>query len=260
MKIGIITDIHENVEMLQEAIKMAAVHKCDELVCLGDIVGYDRRFYSYNAKRSAKTCLDLVRSNCRWIVAGNHDLFAAGRIPSYSNGFEYPDNWFQLNIEERKKASRGKVWCYEEDAPNDLGENEILFLSSLPEYITTSVPGITCIFSHYIFPDLTGSTTQYIERNRQLKGLWGFMDLHKVKFSFSGHSHNWFTGFAYQGKINGAGSFLKAIHPVPYDNINLGDEMIMIILPPLTGEKGRTGFSIVDSDRMKINIISISIV
>jgi predicted phosphodiesterase len=260
MKIGIITDIHENVEMLQESIKVAAVHKCDELVCLGDIVGYDRRFYRYNTKRSAKTCLDLIRSNCRWIVPGNHDMFAAGRVPSYSNGFEYPDIWFKMNDEDRKKASRGKVWCYEGDAPNDLGEDELLFLKSLPEYIITSVPGITCLFSHYIFPDFTGSTTQYAERNSQFKGLWGFMNLHKVKFSFSGHSHTWFTGVAYQGKINGAGSFLKAIHPVPYDSINLGEDMVTILLPPLAGEKGRTGFSIIDSDSMKLNIISVSIV
>jgi predicted phosphodiesterase len=260
MNIGIITDIHENVDMLREAIKLAVVHKCDELVCLGDIVGYDQRFYSCNTKRSAKTCLDLIRSNCRWIMAGNHDLFAAGRMPAYSNGFEYPDKWFMMNAEERKKASRGKVWCYEGDAPNDLGEDELLFLKSLPEYITTSVSGLNCLFSHYIFPDFSGSTTRYIKRNHQLKGHWEFMNLHEIKFSFSGHSHTSFTGFAYQGKKNGAGSFLKAIHSVPSDSFNLGDERVVILLPPLAGEKGRTGFSIIDSDSMKLNIISTGII
>ena len=54
MKIGLITDIHENVEKLREAIKLADIQNCDELVCLGDIVGYDHRFYSFNISRSAK--------------------------------------------------------------------------------------------------------------------------------------------------------------------------------------------------------------
>jgi len=259
MKIGIITDIHENVEMLQEALRLAALHKCNELVCLGDIVGYDVRFYKKNTKRSAKLCIDLIRSNCRWIVPGNHDLFAAGRLPLYSNEFKYPGMWFQMNTEERKKASKGKVWGYEGDAPNDLGEDEKKFLKMLPEYISTTFSGIDCLFSHYIYPDFTGSTTRYVERNHQLKGLWGFMNHNKIKFSFSGHTHSHFAGFAYQGRINGSGFFLKAIHSIPFDSFNLGDEMVVIILPPLAGEKERTGFSIIDSDSMRLNTISVRI-
>ena len=259
MKIGIITDIHENVSMLREAIRMASVHRCDELVCLGDIVGYDQRFYNFDTIRSAKSCLDLIRSNCRWIVAGNHDLYAAGRFPSYSNGFEYPPNWFKMDSEKRKSASRGKVWYYEREAPNDLDEDDISFLKSLPEYIAPSYYSIGCLFSHYLFPDFSGSTTRYIERNQQLKGHWEFMNLSKIKLSFSGHSHTHFTGFGYQQKINGAGSFLKAIHSVPSESFTLDDEMVVILLPPLAGEKGRTGFSIMDLDSMKLNIISTNI-
>ena len=254
MKIGIITDIHENVEMLREALRLASVNKCDEIVCLGDIVGYDQRFYTFIQKRSATTCLDLVRSNCRWIVPGNHDLFAAGRVPSYTNGFKYPDTWFEMNAGERKKVAQGKVWCYDADAPNDLSEDDRSFINSLPEYITLSVDQISCLFSHYIYPDFTGSTTQYLKRNYQLQGLWEFMNLQKVKYSFSGHSHSHFAGIAYRGR----GSFLQAIHSVPNHSFNLGDEMLMTLLPPLAGEKGRSGFSIIDSDRLKLDIIAIN--
>jgi len=171
MKIGIITDIHENVSMLREALRLASVHRCDELVCLGDIVGYDRRFYSFDAGRSAKSCLYLIRSNCRWIVAGNHDLYAAARFPSYSNGFEYPSDWFKMNSEERKSASRGKVWYYEKEAPNDLDEDDISFLKSLPEYIAPPDYPIGCLFSHYLFPDLSGSTTGTLKGITTLTGI-----------------------------------------------------------------------------------------
>lgn len=252
MKIGILTDIHENTEMLAEALRLAEANKCDELVCLGDIVGYDRRFYKYIRKRSAKECLGLIRTNCRYIVAGNHDLFAAERFPAYSNGFKYPEQWFSLTGEERKLLSEGKVWSYEYDDPVDLEEEDHAFLKSLPEYLTTSFNEVTILFSHYIYPDLTGSTTTYIERNHQLKDAWRFMDEQKSKYSFYGHSHGSFAGFAYRDSF----SFLKAFHAIPDSSFNLGDEMVIITLPPLAGEKGRTGFSIIDTETMKLNIIS----
>ena len=252
MKIGIITDIHENVLMLREAFKMAVIHKCDEIACLGDIVGFDRRFYRHDNKRSAKECVNMVKSSCRWIVAGNHDMFAAARFPEYSNGFEFPESWFSLTAGERKSAACGQVWCYEGDVPNDLDENDIHFLKTLPEYLVVSDIGFPALFSHYIFPDLTGSTTRYIERNSQLSDVWNFMEINKVLISFSGHSHNHFPGFAYRKEI----AFLKALNTNPNSSIKLGDEMVVIVLPPLAGESGRTGFSIIDSVNMRLNIIS----
>jgi predicted phosphodiesterase len=256
MKLGILTDIHEDTEMLQEALRLADTNKCDELVCLGDIAGYDRRFYKYIRKRSAKLCMNLIRSNCKWIVAGNHDLFAARRIPVYSNGFVYPGNWYSMNEEERKSASQGKVWSYEYDDPGDLEEEDIEFLKSLPEFITASINSLSILFSHYLYPDLTGSTTTYIERNYQLKEAWKFMDKHQTKYTFHGHSHGSFAGFAYRDSI----SFLTAFHSIPDSSFNLGEEMVIIALPPLAGDKGRTGFSIIDTENKKLEIVSTTIV
>lgn len=251
MKIGIITDIHENQVALKEAMRLASLHKCDELACLGDIVGYDRRFYSFGSSRSASECLKIIRSEFRWIVAGNHDLFAAGRFPSYSNGFTYPENWFSLSAVERKKISKGRVWCFENDDDNDLSDDEVEFLKRLPEYQIVLEQTISCVFSHYIFPDFTGSTTNYAERKSHLKGQWEFMKENNIQVSMSGHSHNHFAGFAYRN----TGSFLKAIHTIPVDTFNLGKEMVVILLPPLSGEKGRTGFSIFDTVNMILSII-----
>ena len=166
MKIGIITDIHENTGLLTDSLRLASELKCDEIACLGDIIGYDARFYNYNSGRSARECLKLVRSNCKWITAGNHDLFAARIFPAYSNGFKYPGNWFSLDTEQRKKLSSGKVWCYEGDSPNDLCEEDIDYIKSIPEYAITDISGFRCLFAHYLAPDYTGSTTVYIEIGR----------------------------------------------------------------------------------------------
>ena len=254
MRIGIITDVHENEAALCEALRIADAHKCDELACLGDIVGYDTRFYDHSRARSASACILIIRSECRWIAAGNHDLNAAGRIPSSSNGFDYPQNWFSMKSVERKKISSGKVWCYEGDASNDLNESELDFLRGLPEYLITTEAGVTCLFSHYIFPDFTGSTTRYIERNNQMKKHWAFMNSNNLHLSFIGHSHNHFPGFAY----NNNSSFFRAFHSLPQDNFQIGQEPVVIMLPPLSGEKGRTGFSIIDTDTMKLTTITLT--
>lgn len=250
MRIGIITDIHENVHMLREALRLAADCSCDELACLGDMVGYDRRFYRFADKRSAKECLGLIRANCRWIVAGNHDLYAAGRFPSWSNGFEFPAGWFTMTALERKAASAGKVWCYEGDDPNDLDESDVGFLRGVPEYAMFEADGTSCLFSHYIYPDFSGSTTQYIESKRQLKPHWEFMNRHKMKFSFSGHSHQLFAGFAYQK----TGLLFKAIQPNPNSSFTFGNDTMLITLPPLAGDHGRTGFSVFDTRSRTLTI------
>jgi len=257
MRLGIITDIHENEEKLGNALKAAEANKCDELVCLGDIVGYDIRFYRYDSTRSAKKCLELIKTNFRWIAAGNHDLFMARRFPHYSDGFIYPDEWFNMSPVKRKEISSGKVWCYEGDLKGDLGEEELAFLRNLPEFIITSDPGVSCLFSHYIFPDLTGSTTRYVEKKYQLRDLWKFMGENEVCYSFSGHSHTLFTGFAYRGNGRRAGSYLKAINSIPSDNFYLGNETVMVLLPPLSGEPGKTGFTIFDTENRKLNIVSL---
>jgi predicted phosphodiesterase len=252
MKIGIITDIHENTSMLRKVLDLAEEHGCDELACLGDIVGYDSRFYGYRQERSARECVRLVKASCKWVVAGNHDLFASRRYPEYTNGFKYPSDWFLMEPSGRKSASAGKVWSYEYDEPNDLEDQDLEFIRSLPESVTAVAGGVSCMFSHYIYPDLSGSTTRYVERNGQICQAWEFLERNNVRYSFSGHSHQLFAGFAYKSP----GRMLKAVHPIPDRIFNLGDEPVIIILPPLSGEKGRTGFSIADTVNRKVSIIT----
>jgi predicted phosphodiesterase len=252
MKIGIITDIHENTRLLEEALRMMSAKGCDEIACLGDMVGYDSRFYNYDGYRSARDCLRLIRSNCKWITLGNHDIYAARVFPSYSNGFSYPENWYDLDPLQRKNISSGKVWCYEGESSNDLTDDDIQFLRRTPEYIITTFPQSQFLFTHYFAPDFTGSTTTYIERGSQLRQHWQTMSEKGAGFSFSGHCHNHFTGFAYKS----SGLYTKAIHSFSGNRFNLGEDMSAVILPPLSGEKGRRGFSVLDTDNMVINIFT----
>ncbi len=252
MILGIIADIHENVTELVKRLKQAESLKCDSLACLGDITGFDRRFYHYSDSRSAGECVRLVKGSCRWVIPGNHDLFAISKAPSYSNGFTYSAGWFALGPDGRKAEARGKVWSYENEESNDLSDEEILFIAQLNEYEIISTDGRTILFSHYIYPDLTGSTTRFIENRKQMAEHWKFMNENSITHSFVAHSHNEFAGFSYRGKS----PFLKAFFHIPGNEFSLDGEPSVVMVPPVSGEPGKTGFCVLDTSLMKITIIS----
>jgi diadenosine tetraphosphatase ApaH/serine/threonine PP2A family protein phosphatase len=64
MTIAIISDIHSNLEALTKAFDIIDSRSVDEIVCLGDIVGYGA---------DPNECVDLVRRRCNTVIKGNHD-------------------------------------------------------------------------------------------------------------------------------------------------------------------------------------------
>ena len=65
MRYAIISDIHGNVESLERALSL--VQADDEVLCLGDIVGYGP---------NPNECIALLRQRVKHAVLGNHDLAA----------------------------------------------------------------------------------------------------------------------------------------------------------------------------------------
>jgi predicted phosphodiesterase len=71
MRYAVISDIHGNVEALQAVLKDIKTRSIDNIICLGDIVGY---------YPDPERCIDLVREHVDDCVAGNHDYAAINRI------------------------------------------------------------------------------------------------------------------------------------------------------------------------------------
>ncbi|MCA9541656.1 MAG: metallophosphoesterase family protein [Myxococcales bacterium] len=71
MKIGIISDIHANLEALEAALSVYDRLPVDYLACLGDVVGYGAQ---------PDECCDLVRKYADVTVLGNHDAAVCGRM------------------------------------------------------------------------------------------------------------------------------------------------------------------------------------
>lgn len=64
MRIGVISDVHGNAVALQEVMVSLESSAVDEVICLGDIVGYGPH---------PNICAHIVRENCSGVISGNHD-------------------------------------------------------------------------------------------------------------------------------------------------------------------------------------------
>jgi putative phosphoesterase len=67
MRIAIVSDIHSNLEALQKAFEIIDEKKVDEVICLGDLVGYGA---------NPNECIDLTRKRATYVLLGNHDQAA----------------------------------------------------------------------------------------------------------------------------------------------------------------------------------------
>ena len=70
MKYAIISDIHANESALRHVLADAALQGAEQVVCLGDVVGYGPL---------PRETLALVRTSCAVVLAGNHDDAVSGR-------------------------------------------------------------------------------------------------------------------------------------------------------------------------------------
>lgn len=69
MRYALISDIHANLPALETVLAAIAERGIDEIVCLGDVVGYNAH---------PNECADIVRAMGIPTICGNHDAVACG--------------------------------------------------------------------------------------------------------------------------------------------------------------------------------------
>ncbi len=70
MRYAVLSDIHSNLEALTAVLDAASAAAADEILCLGDIVGYGG---------DPAACLERLAAARAVMVGGNHDLACVGR-------------------------------------------------------------------------------------------------------------------------------------------------------------------------------------
>lgn len=247
MKIAIIAGIHEDIKNLEKALEMIKGVQCDEIVSLGDIVGYSVPFFGFYKSRHAHKCVDLVKQMTSISIVGNHDLFAIEKLPK-ERGFDYPENWYSIEYADRIKIGKDKVWIYHDELPAILERQDFDYLSTLSEYHIEKYLDETCMFSHYVKPNLVGDTQFVIEQAEDLTDHFDFMNEYGVKYSFV--SHDWIEGlrFITASKIDSLG----------YGKFELPSEPTVIGVPWVANGTPSNGFVIVDTETNEIECVPLN--
>lgn len=245
MRIGIITDIHEDAERLSAALTGLEKMNCDMIACLGDITGYDDRFYSYGHSRDPEYCIDLINVNCRVIIPGNHDLFHLKKLPLYNTVFSFPENWYELDYKDREKISKGLLWLYGNDIPVKDIEQLREFLSSKTDSVVYDAGGIKILFSHSIAPDISGILRKKPYRKKHFRQHFDLIREKECDIGVSGHLHP--NGLL---KING-----KKIFNPKFSKFDLNDDINHFICPCVANGMQDNGYTILDTKERTIESI-----
>ena len=248
MKLAIITDIHEDITSLKNALRQIESFKCDEIVCLGDISGFSVPYYTYHQTRNAHECLSLVRSNCKIVTLGNHDIHAASIIPKNCTFFNFPENWYDLNYRQRHALGNDTLWLHEENDLNPLyNSDDLEYLRTLPEYSIMKTPGCNILFTHYVYPNVSGLKKEFYTYADEFRQHYEFMNHSQCSISFTGHAHvkGFFTATP------------KKFRQFKYRTYSIKSIPICVGLPPITSLNKRNGFCIFDTDTMRFKVIKL---
>ncbi len=126
MKLGVITDIHNNLPALKSVVERLNQMECDKIICCGDIIGIGP--YPEETVQYMGQIPNLIA------VRGNHEKYLLEGMPN-----EYP-NEERMGLEEMKHHK----WEH-----SLLSTESVAFLKSLPYKIEVAYEGFSISIMHY---------------------------------------------------------------------------------------------------------------
>jgi predicted phosphodiesterase len=136
MRVAIVSDIHGNRHAFESVLDAIEASDCEEMWCLGDLVGY-------GAEPDA--CVELARRHAAICLAGNHDLGVRGDLPleQFSRGAALAAKWTQQTITDETRE------YLEQLEPMNLDERVGLYHASprdpVWEYVLSSLQADLCL-------------------------------------------------------------------------------------------------------------------
>ena len=97
MRYAFISDIHSNQEALEAVFEDIAKNNVDEIICLGDIVGYGA---------NPNECTELVQKKCPVTLLGNHDAAAVDLLSTqhFNIHAKIAIEWTAQNLKKEYKT------------------------------------------------------------------------------------------------------------------------------------------------------------
>ena len=153
MRYAVICDVHSNLEALQTVLKEIKRQKVDQVVHVGDIVGYNA---------NPNECVELFIKEGIASIMGNHDAATCGLAEI---------EWFNTSARE------AILWTRKALKPKNME-----YLKGLPE---TLILDDTILISH----GSPGNRDNYLLDWTDAMKQFGFMEKMSVSVCFFGHSH-----------------------------------------------------------------------
>jgi predicted phosphodiesterase len=102
VRTAIISDIHGNLEALTTVLEDIDQRSVDQIISLGDILGYGP---------NPKECVDLVSQRCAWSLLGNHDYGALYEPTNFNKAAADAAYWTRAQFDaEEDKEEAARRW------------------------------------------------------------------------------------------------------------------------------------------------------
>lgn len=245
MRLALISDVHEDYFYLKKILKRIETLGFDKLICLGDIAGFSNPFYTYKDTRDAVSCLHMLREKCDVLIPGNHDLHAARRLPEHSDIFDFPSNWYEMDLEHRSGLSNNEIWLHDCDLDPNYSKKDLKYLQSLPEFAVLDSPDFQILLSHYAYPNLSGFRKSFYAWEGEFKAHFKFMKENNCSVSIIGHAHPRGAYKVTPNSFKHRGYRKQKINKLP----------AIIGIPPVTRHKISSSFCIFDTSSRIMQII-----
>ncbi len=158
MRRAILSDIHGNLEALTTVLADVKAQDCQQVICLGDIVGYGP---------NPRECIDKCR-DFDLCLLGNHDNGALFDPDGFSRGAEQAIFWTRRELEKTSVEGCQDRWNFLARLPRTHREGDFMFVHG-----SARSP-----LDEYVFPE-------DIYNQRKIERIFGFVQ----KYCFQGHTH-----------------------------------------------------------------------
>jgi predicted phosphodiesterase len=136
VRIAIVSDIHGNRQAFDAVLDAIEASDCEEMWCLGDLVGYGA---------DPDACVELAARHAAVCLAGNHDLGVRGDLPleQFSRGAALAARWTQETIRPETREYLDRL------EPSNLDEEVGLYHASprdpVWEYVLSPLQAELCL-------------------------------------------------------------------------------------------------------------------
>lgn len=156
---AIISDIHGNLEALKEVLADIERQGIEDVLCLGDIVGYGP---------NPRECIDLVQQKCSICLLGNHDQGALFDPEGFNAGAERAIFWTRKMLETGDSRGAEQRWEFLGELPRMHKDGDFLFVHG-----SARNP-----LNEYVFPE-------DIYNQRKMESIFALVP----RYCFQGHTH-----------------------------------------------------------------------